>query len=175
MLPHEHENFYNKMISEFLRVPKRMISQKSVIQAMSQLGMPAGDLIGYLEKTMGIKDNEQIGDVAENPISILTSVFVLNMASIKSIPQATIDCEPVPAGAGYTFDQLLKIVFKINIWISSNEKGFFTDTQKVTLLKLAMSNLKLITRNATPQAFLDIMSDSKSVRAFLLELICLND
>jgi len=46
------------MISEFLRVPKRMISQKSVIQAMSQLGMPAGDLIGYLEKIMGIKDNE---------------------------------------------------------------------------------------------------------------------
>ncbi len=58
MLPQEHESFYNKMISEFLRVPKRMISQKSVIQAMSQLGMPAGDLISYLEKTMGIKDNE---------------------------------------------------------------------------------------------------------------------
>jgi len=70
---------------------------------------------------------------------------------------------------------LLKIVFKINIWICSNQKGYFTDIQKITLLKLAMSNLQLITKNATPQAFLDIMSDKQSVQTFLLELIWLND
>lgn len=123
-----------------------------------------------------MKDGQgSITDVKENPISILTAVFVLNMASIKSMTEAPIDALPVSAGADLTFDQLLKIVFKINIWICSNQKGYFTDIQKITLLKLAMSNLQLITKNATPQAFLDIMSDKQSVQTFLLELICLND
>lgn len=38
-----------------------------------------------------------------------------------------------------------------------------------------MSNLQLITRHATPQAFLNIMSDRQNVQKFLLELLCLND
>ena len=121
-------------------------------------------------------EGETTSEVTENPISILTAVFILNTASIKAIPEAPIASGPQPAGGdNLTFDQLLKIVFKINIWIGSNQQGFFTDGQKVTLLKLAITNLQLITRNATPQAVLEIMSDTLSVQTFLLELICLND
>lgn len=96
-------------------------------------------------------EGETTSEVTENPISILTAVFILNTASIKAIPEAPIASGPQPAGGdNLTFDQLLKIVFKINIWIGSNQQGFFTDGQKVTLLKLAITNLQLITRNATP-------------------------
>lgn len=66
-------------------------------------------------------------------------------------------------------------MFKINIWIGSNQQGFFSDSQKVTLLKLAITNLQFITRNASPQSVLEIMSEKLSVQTFLLELICLND
>jgi len=105
--------------------------------------VPPGDLIGYLGSVLEVpKGPEQIGIVAENPVSILTSVFVLNMASIKAIPDAPIQAPAQSAGShDLTYDQLLDIVFKINIWICCNRQGFFNDAQKVTLLKLAMSNL----------------------------------
>lgn len=105
--------------------------------------MPCGDLIGYLGSELGISDeSDTVGDVSENPISTLTAVFVLNMASIKQIEDKPIQIEPRVAGnSSLTFDQLVKIVFKINIWICSNQQGFFTSAQKITLLKLAMSNL----------------------------------
>jgi len=67
--------------------------------------VPAGDLIGYLGEALGMKDGQgSITDVKENPISILTAVFVLNMASIKSMTEAPIDALPVSAGADLTFD-----------------------------------------------------------------------
>ena len=74
-----------------------------------------------------------------------------------------------------TFDHLLKIVFRINIWICNNKQAFFTESQKVTLLKLSITNLNLITRNASPKAFLEIMSDKSAAQDFLWELICLDD
>ena len=47
------------------------------------------------------KDGTFTGDVEidENPISILTSVFVLNMASIKGLPESSsITLEPKSTG-----------------------------------------------------------------------------
>lgn len=124
------------------------------------------------------KDGSYTGDVQidENPISILTSIFVLNIASIQGLPESLISTEAKSTGSGdMNFDQLLKIVFKITFWICSDSNSFFSDQQRVTLLKLAMSNLQLITRHCTPQANLELMSDKTSVQTFLLELICLND
>jgi len=73
------------------------------------------------------------------------------MASINKHEEVPLNAGPQLAGGDdLTFDQLLKIVFRINLWIGSNEQGFFTDAQKVTLLKLAITNLQLITRNASP-------------------------
>ena len=87
----ERHTLFKEMISQFLRVPKREISQKAVIQAISQLKVPSGDLIGYLGGVLGISDESgTIGEVSENPISILTAVFVLNMASMKSIEHVPI-------------------------------------------------------------------------------------
>ena len=93
------------IISEFLRVPKREISQKAVIQAVSQLGVPSGDLIGNLGKVLGISDESQaIGEVEQNPISLLTAVFVLNMSSVKQMKDSPIQDQPQSAGGDLTFD-----------------------------------------------------------------------
>ena len=76
---------------------------------------------------MASGDKTTAAQVTENPISILTSVFVLNMASIKKHQEAPLNGGPQPAGVEeVSFDELLMIVFKINLWIGSNEQGFFT-------------------------------------------------
>lgn len=79
-------------------------------------------MIGYLGEVLGMdKDGEVVGAVLENPISILTSVFILNMTSIKTNKEAPITSGPETTGGDdLTYDQLLKIVFKINIWICGN-------------------------------------------------------
>lgn len=148
-----------------------------MIQAATQLEIPSGDLIGYLAELLGYDSStNQIGEVSENPISILTGVCVLNMASIKALEQTPIKSEPKETGtSGLTFDNVLKIVFAINSWVSSNKGGFFSDSQRITLLKLSMTNLQLTTMHATPGAFLDIMIDKVTVQTFLLELLSLND
>lgn len=56
-----------------------------MIQALSQLNVPAGVLIGYLGEVLALdQEGESTGEVTENPISILTSVFILNMTSLKA-------------------------------------------------------------------------------------------
>ena len=49
-----------------------------MIGAVSQLGIPSDLLIKELGEALGLKDEKaEIGEIKENPISILTSVFVL--------------------------------------------------------------------------------------------------
>ena len=113
----EKKQFFRTTLEQFLRKPEKCISQKGVIQALSQLNVPSDVLIGYLGETLGMsQDGETVQEVSENPISILTSVFILNMASIKAMPEFNNPTEAEQA----SFDKLLKIVFKINIWIGSN-------------------------------------------------------
>ena len=91
--------------------------------------MPSGDLIGYLAEVLKIGiDGEATGQITESPITLLTSVFILNTTSMKSQKQAPISAGPQDAGGdNLTYDQLFKIVFKINIWICNNAEGFFTE------------------------------------------------
>ena len=65
-------------------------------------------MIGYLGEVLGMdKDGEVVGAVLENPISILTSVFILNMTSIKTNKEAPITSGPETTGGDdLTFDQL---------------------------------------------------------------------
>ena len=85
---------------------------------------------------LGLKSGEdEIGQVQENPISILTSVFILNMPlleikfSDKMLKQGAKE-QPKQeefSKDSETYDSMLKVLFKINIWICKNEQGFFTD------------------------------------------------
>ena len=124
----EQRKLFKAVLSEFLRVPEKKISQKSVIQAVSQLNIPSSVLIGYLGEVLGMSGGEEgSAQVTENPISILTSVFVLNMASIKKHQEAPRNSDPETASDGdLNFDQLLMIVFRVNLWIGSNDQGFFS-------------------------------------------------
>ena len=109
---------------------------------MSQLEIPSDLLVRYAGEVLGLKSEaDEIDQVQQNPISILTSVFILNLPlleikfSEKMLRQGAKEQpkEEEFSKDSETYDSMLKVLFKINIWICKNEQGFFTDLQRARL------------------------------------------
>ena len=199
MTAEEKDNFFRMTIQRFLFAPQKTISQKAVVQALSQLEIPATNLIQFLSEHLRIPtkpsaDSNQSGaaSLAENPVSLLCSTFVLTLKSLENIPAAKVDVGSIRAGTpidavtgepeavstegqALTYDEIIYVVFRTSFWICKNEQASFSEQEKIALLKLALSTLHALTKVTTPQIILDIIQDTDSVQTFLLELICLND
>jgi hypothetical protein len=91
----EQLELFSALVSEFLSKPEGTYSQKSVVDALDALRVPAGNLILFLSQTLGLRESKDMeSNPPEKPVVMISSMLVLTQrALIRSQPLSDSDCE----------------------------------------------------------------------------------
>jgi hypothetical protein len=86
----ERSELFAKIVREFLSGPKNGFSQKSVIDALDTLGVPAADLIQFLSQALGLNsDGSQSGskkaevNSLQRPLIMVSSILILSLRQLE--------------------------------------------------------------------------------------------
>jgi hypothetical protein len=86
----ERTCLFSALVGEFLSRPESKFSQKSVVDSLDALGLPAGDLILFLVSSLGLGHDlgQGIGPAEgcaapEKPLVMVSSILVLTIRELK--------------------------------------------------------------------------------------------
>mmetsp|Transcript_9033 Transcript_9033/g.8476 ORF Transcript_9033/g.8476 Transcript_9033/m.8476 type:complete len:155 (-) Transcript_9033:2514-2978(-) len=81
MTTQEKTMFSFRVIDEFLSTSQENISQKSVLEALNQIGIPEGELISYMLSKL----NNSQAKAKIDPFIFMSSVMILALNSLKHL------------------------------------------------------------------------------------------
>lgn len=96
----ERAAFFSSVVKEFLSEPENGFSQKSVVDAIDALHIPAGDLIWFLSSTLGLgmEDDNQIRRQdwpgPDKPLVMVSSILILSMRSLQRADASELEDGP---------------------------------------------------------------------------------
>lgn len=77
LTPEEKALFFKTILERFLTTPNEIISQKSVIESLLFIEIPANDLVLYLARGLGLHGHDADSQLKENPITMMYAVMYL--------------------------------------------------------------------------------------------------
>jgi hypothetical protein len=88
----EKAELFSSVVWQFLSKPEHGFSQKSVVDALDALRIPAGDLIWFLSQTLGLGPDEehqarqkQEQPAPERPLVMVSSILILSMRQLQRV------------------------------------------------------------------------------------------
>lgn len=94
MTKEEVRSFIFKIIEEFLSYPQSIFSQRAVLESLTQLGIPEGELISFMIHKLNIRvagkelvpyTNGTASSSQIQPFVFMSSVLILALNSLKQI------------------------------------------------------------------------------------------
>jgi len=86
----ERSRLFSNLVGEFLSKPESTFSQKSVVDSLDALRMPAGDLILFLNQTLGLcEDNDHKAEyeptcpTPSKPLVMVSSILILTIRELQ--------------------------------------------------------------------------------------------